>query len=55
MSIYLEFPAIEDYPIYIPVEQITPKIPEWIVSAFQNCLPESDLSVAVEKALTGTS
>jgi len=43
MSIYLEFPAIEDYPIYIPLEHITTIIPEWIVNAVQNCLTEPDL------------
>jgi len=41
MSIYLEFPAIEDYPIYTPLDHIPVVIPEGIVNAFQNCLPET--------------
>ncbi|WP_316809753.1 hypothetical protein [Pedobacter heparinus] len=43
MSIYLEFPAIEDYPVYIPLEQITVLIPEWVVNAVQNCLPDPEV------------
>ncbi|WP_165500468.1 hypothetical protein [Pedobacter psychroterrae] len=49
MSIYLEFPAIEDYPVYIPLEHIVTIIPEWIVSSFQSCSPESGLLSTEEK------
>jgi hypothetical protein len=42
MSIYLEFPAIEDYPVYTRLEQFTVIIPEWLVSAVQSCLPDTD-------------
>ena len=45
MSIYLEFPAIEDYPVYIPLEHITDIIPEWLVNVVQSCLPDSDTFV----------
>lgn len=42
MSIYLEFPAIEDYPVYNPLEQIAVIIPNWLVNTVQSCLPDSD-------------
>ncbi|MNL09549.1 hypothetical protein D3C87_1303150 [compost metagenome] len=43
MSIYLEFPAIEDYPLYVPLENITASIPEWVTNALHSCLPDSEL------------
>lgn len=49
MSIYLEFPAIEDYPIYIPLEHIITVIPEWLVNAVQSCSSESGLLSTDEK------
>lgn len=30
MSIYLEFPSIEDYPVFIPAEQLYSLLPEWL-------------------------
>jgi hypothetical protein len=41
MSIYLEFPAIEDYPVYNPLEHIAVIIPEWLVNTVQSYLPDS--------------
>lgn len=31
MSIYLEFPSIEDYPVFIPAEQVYTLLPDWLV------------------------
>jgi hypothetical protein len=42
MSIYLEFPAIEDYPVYHPLEQITVLIPEWLGKSIQLCFSGTD-------------
>jgi hypothetical protein len=42
MSIYLEFPAIEDYPVYIPLEHITAVIPDWLANLVQTSAPETD-------------
>ncbi|MDR6785496.1 hypothetical protein ABIE26_004206 [Pedobacter africanus] len=41
MSIYLEFPAIEDYPVYIPLEHITAIIPDWLAKLVQSSVPET--------------
>lgn len=30
MSIYLEFPSIEDYPVFTPEEQVCNVIPDWL-------------------------
>lgn len=49
MSIYLEFPAIEDYPVYNPLEQIAVIMPEWLVNTVQSCLPDLNALNAKEE------
>lgn len=40
MSIYLEFPAIADYPVYTPLNQLSAIVPDWLVNAVKSCIPE---------------
>lgn len=40
MSIYLEFPAIADYPVYTPLNQLSAIVPDWLVNAVKSCMPE---------------
>jgi hypothetical protein len=41
MSVYLEFPSIEDYPVFVPAEQLPAILPDWIKS-FMVCSSLSD-------------
>ena len=40
MSIYLEFPAIADYPVYTPLNELSDIVPDWLVNAVRSCMPE---------------
>lgn len=40
MSIYLEFPAIADYPVYTPLNELSTIVPDWLVNAVRSCMPE---------------
>lgn len=43
MSVYLEFPSIEDYPVFVPAEQLAAILPDWIKS-FMVCSSLSETS-----------
>lgn len=46
MSIYLEFPAIADYPVYTPLNQFTAIVPGWIVNAVKSCMSDEEEETA---------
>lgn len=57
MSIYLEFPAIADYPVYTPLNQLTAIVPDWIVNAVKSCMPdeaEEETEIAEDKVNPAT-
>jgi len=40
MSIYLEFPAIADYPVYKPLNQLSAIVPDWLVNVVKRSMQE---------------
>lgn len=52
MSIYLEFPSIQDYPEYCPMEKVIAYLSCWGLNAMESATLASEDDGVTEKKLT---